>query len=162
LRQSNPLTDYMMVPYVDSELGLRDPDELGSWTPEEFVAYAQALLHQQKDKLTDAEYEALQNQLTDQYRQIVSNPRPTNDEVIVPTNSLYIEALPGAHPLLEDFKLLHRKIDVDKARFEAGKVQLEALRYAGRLLSDEFEDPEIDRRIQITGAAPGVVVPPDA
>jgi hypothetical protein len=28
--------------------------------------------------------------------------------VIVPSNSLYIEALPGTHPLLEDFKLMHR------------------------------------------------------
>ena len=41
-------------------------------------------------------------------------------------------------------------------------MRLESLRYAGRLLSDEFEDPEIDRRIQLTGAAPAVVVPPDA
>jgi hypothetical protein len=28
LRESNPLTDYMMLPYLDSELGIHDPDEL--------------------------------------------------------------------------------------------------------------------------------------
>ena len=159
LKESNPLTDYMMLPYLDSELGLHDPDDLGSWTPEDFVEYARNLLAQQKDKLSDAEYLALQNQLTEQYRRIASSPRLINDEVIVPTNSLYIEALPGAHPLLEDFKLAHREIDVDKARVEAGKLRLESLRYAGRLLSEEFEDPEIDRKIQINGAAPAIVVP---
>lgn len=162
LKESNPLTDYMMVPYLDSELGLHDPDDLGSWTPEDFVEYARNLLAQQQDKLSDAGYLALQNRLTEQYRRIVSSPRLINDEVIVPTNSLYIEALPGAHPLLEDFKLAHRAIDVDKARVEAGKLRLESLRYAGRLLSAEFEDPEIDRKIQTSGAAPTVVVPPDA
>ena len=109
----------MMVPYLDSELGLHDPDDLGSWTPEDFVEYARNLLAQQQDKLSDAGYLALQNQLTEQYRRIVSSPRPINDEVIVPTNSLCIEALPGAHPLLEDFKLAHRAIDVDRARVEA-------------------------------------------
>jgi hypothetical protein len=162
LKQSNPLTDYMMTPYLDTELGLHDPDDLGSWTAEAFAEYAKTLLHQQKELLTQAEYQALRSQLTEQYRRIVSNPRPTNDEVIVPTNSLYIEALPGAHPLLEDFKLQHRAIDVDKARVEAAKLRLEGLRYAGRLLSDEFEDPDIDRKIQITGTTPSILVPPDA
>jgi aryl-alcohol dehydrogenase-like predicted oxidoreductase len=31
--------------------------------------------------------------------------------VVVPTSSLYIEALVGTHPLLEDFKLIHRALD---------------------------------------------------
>ncbi|MFI6360582.1 hypothetical protein ACIBJF_50615 [Streptomyces sp. NPDC050743] len=159
LKESNPLTDYMMVPYLDTELGLHDPDDLGSWTPEDFVAYARELLAQQKDKLSDAEYQALQNQLTEQYQRIVSSPRLISDEVIVPTHSLYIEALPGAHKLLEEFKEKHREIDVDKARVEAGKLRLESLRYAGRLLSEEFDDPEVDRKIQINGAAPAIVVP---
>ena len=162
LKQSNPLTDYMMTPYLDTELGLHDPDELGSWSPEEFVEYAKALLHQQEPLLTTAEMQALRSQLTDQYRRIVSNPRPTNDEVVVPTNSLYIEALPGTHPLLEDFKLAHRAIDVDKARVEAAKLRLESLRYAGRLLDEEFEDPDIDRLIKVTGTTPSILVPPDA
>ena len=30
--------------------------------------------------------------------------------MIVPTSSLYMEALPGAHPLLENFKLEHRAV----------------------------------------------------
>src|SRR5262249_25233185 len=39
LKASNPLTDFMMIPYVDSELGIHDPDDLGSWTPEDFAQY---------------------------------------------------------------------------------------------------------------------------
>ncbi len=80
----------------------------------------------------------------------------------MPTSSLYIEALPGAHPLLEDFKLAHRMIDVKKAQGEARRLELENLRYAARLLAEEFDDPEIDRQIQINGVAPSITVQPDA
>jgi hypothetical protein len=163
LRQSNPLTDYMMVPYIDSELGLHDPDDLGSWTPQDFAKYARCLQKQLKDELTEAEFLALQNQLAEQYKRIVSSPRLNNDEVIVPTSSLYIEALPGAHPLLEDFKLAHRMIDVKKAQAEARKLELENLRYAARLLHNEYEDPDIERKIQVNGVngAGSVIVSPE-
>ena len=162
LKQSNPLTDYMMLPYLDTALGIHDPDDLASWTPEDFVKYARSLLKQFKEKLSSSEYQAFQNRLREQYRRIVSSPRRTNDEIIVPTTSLFIEALPGAHPLLENFKLFHRAVDVKKAQAETRRLELENLRYAGRLLDKEFDDPEIDRKIQITGAAPAIVVPPEA
>jgi hypothetical protein len=163
LRQSNPLTDYMMLPYIDSELGLHDPDDLGSWTPQDFAAYARCLQKQLKDELTEAEFQALQNQLSEQYRRIVSSPRRNNEEIIVPTSSLYIEALPGAHPLLEDFKLAHRMIDVKKAQAEARKLELENLRYAARLLDQEFDDPDVERKIQVHGmnGSGAVIVPPE-
>lgn len=164
LRQSNPLTDYMMMPYIDSELGLHDPDNLGSWTPQEFAKYAKCLQKQLKDELTEAEYQALQNQLAEQYKRIVSSPKLNNDLVVVPTTSLYIEALPGAHPLLEDFKLAHRMIDVKKAQAETRRLELENLRYAARLLDNEFADPEIERQIQVNGlnGSSSIVVPPEA
>jgi hypothetical protein len=153
LRQSNPLTDFMMLPYIDSELGIHDPDQLGSWTPEDFAQYATCLLQQEKDKLSESDYTALQSQLQDQYQTIVSNPAPTSDVVIVPTSSLYIEALPGAHPLLENFKLEHRAIDVQKAKGEARKQELENLRYAARLLGSELGDPDFDKQVLVTGAS---------
>jgi hypothetical protein len=161
LRQSNPLTDYMMVPYIDSELGIHDPDDLGSWTPQDFAKYAKCLQKQLKNELTEAEFAALQNRLAEQYKRIVSSPRLNSDEIIVPTTSLYIEALPGAHPLLEDFKLAHRMIDVKKAQAETRKLELENLRYAARLLDGEFEDPDIERKIQVNGGG-HIVVPPEA
>lgn len=162
LRESNPLTDMMMVPYVDTELGLHDPDDTAAWDPEAFARYARCLLklHRERDDLTDAQYKALEDALREQYTRIVSATRPMTDEIIVPTNSLFIEALPGAHPLLEDFKLLHRLMDVGKVREEVRRMQLESLRYAARILDNSLEDPEIDKQIVINGAT-GVVVPGD-
>ncbi|TMK70218.1 MAG: hypothetical protein E6G50_09435 [Actinobacteria bacterium] len=157
LRESNPLTDFMMTPYLDSELGIHDPDELGSWTPEDFAQYARCLQDQLKDQLSDSDFAALQSQLRDQYKQIVSNPALLNDTVIVPTSSLYIEALPGAHPLLENFKLEHRAIDVQRAKADTRKVEMENLRYAARILDAQLTDPEIDKQVVVEGAA-GVTV----
>ena len=152
LRESNPLTDFMMLPFVDSELGLHDPDELGGWTPEDFAAYARQLLAQQKDLLSESDYAALQSQLRSQYEAIVSNPAVTSDMIIVPTSSLYIEAMPGTHPLLEDFKLKHRVIDVQKAKAETRKLELENLRYASRLLNNELGDPDVDKQVVVEGS----------
>ncbi len=161
LKKSNPLTDYMMIPYLDAELGLHDPDELGAWSPEDFAAYARGLLaaHEKAGDLTPAETEALEDRLRDAYRQIVSSPRRISDEVVVPSNSLFIEALPGSHALLEDFKLAHRQMDVEKVREETRKLKLESLRYAARILDEQLSDPEIERQTVITGPTDGVTVP---
>jgi len=71
--------------------------------------------------------------------------------VVVPSNSLYIEALPGTHPLLEDFKLMHRAIDVKKAQAELRKAELENLRLAARLANAEYGDPDIDKVVVVSG-----------
>lgn len=161
LKKSNALTDFMMMPYIDSELGLHDPDELGAWTPEDFAKHARCLQKKLKGELSEARYIALQQQLREQYKRIVANARPTNDEIIVPTNSLFIEALPGSHPLLEDFKLAHRAADVEKAREETRKLKLESLRYAARILDNVLDDPEVEKKIVVNGPAAGIVVPAD-
>ena len=165
LRQSNALTDFMMTPYVDSELGLRDPDELGNFTPEEFAAYARALHAQmqgqlERGEITEAELAASVAQLSDQFRRLFSAPRRAEDEITVPTGSLYIEALPGAHPILEDFKLMHRAVDVKKVQAEVRRMEMENVRYAARILSNEREDPDIERKIVISGNGESIVVPP--
>jgi len=159
LRQSNALTDFMMTPFVDSELGLRDPDEFGNWTPEEFVEYAHTLNEQMQERLakgeiTQAEVDATIAKLTEQYKRLLSAPRRAEDEVTVPTGSLFIEALPGAHPILEDFKLIHRAIDVKRIQAEVRKLETENVRYAARILAQEREDPEVEKRIIIDGQLP--------
>jgi hypothetical protein len=73
--------------------------------------------------------------------------------VIVPSTSLYIEALPGTHPLLEDFKLVHRAIDIKKAQAEVRHAELENLRLAARLSNNEFGDPDIDKVVVVDGGA---------
>lgn len=157
LKQSNALTDFMMTPYIDTELGVHDPDELGSWTPEDFVKHVKAL----RSALPEQDFAQLLPLLEQQYRRILSAPRRPGDEMVVPSRSLYIDALPGKHPNLEDFKLRHRAVDVSKARAEVRKLELENLRYAGRLLVAERGDPEIDKQIMIGGNG-SVVVPPEA
>lgn len=155
LKRSNALTDFMMIPYVDSELGLHDPDQLGNWSPEDFVEHVRSL----QRTLPAADFEAIEGQLAEQYRRIVSAPRRAQEEIVVPTTSLYIEALPGAHPNLEDFKLRHRIMDVQRVAEEVRKLKLESLRYAARILTGEREDPDIERKIVIDGHGDTIVVP---
>jgi hypothetical protein len=80
--------------------------------------------------------------------------RQAPEMVIVPSNSLYIEALPGTHPLLEDFKLIHRAIDVKRAQAEARKAELENLRLGARLANEELGDPDIDKVVLIKDGQP--------
>jgi hypothetical protein len=157
LKRSNALTDFMMTPYIDTELGVHDPDELGAWTPEDFVKHVKAL----RNTLPEADFDQLLPLLEEQYRRILSAPRRPGEEIVVPSQSLYIDALPGKHPNLEDFKLRHRAVDVSKARAEVRKLELENLRYAGRLLVAERGDPDIDKQILIDGNG-SVLVPPEA
>jgi hypothetical protein len=79
--------------------------------------------------------------------QLLSKEQP--EMVIVPSNSLYIEALPGTHPLLEDFKLIHRAVDVKKAQADTRHAELENLRFAARLENKEHMDPDIDKLVVV-------------
>jgi hypothetical protein len=88
-------------------------------------------------------------------RRLLSTQNP--EMVIVPSNSLYIEALPGTHPLLEDFRLIHRAIDVKKALAEVRHAELENLRLAARLSKGEHGDQDIDK-VVVVGTGQNVTV----
>ncbi len=66
--------------------------------------------------------------------------------VIVPSNQLYIEALPGTHPILEDFKLMHRALDVKKVQAEVRHAELEncGWRHGSRTVSMEIRHRKED------------------
>ncbi len=149
LKESNALTDFMMLPYIDDELGLHDPDEFGNWTLSSFAEYVKCL----KEHMTANDFEAIKDQLVEQYKRLLTAPRREDEEIIVPTDSLYIEALPGTHPVLEDFKLLHRAMDVLKVKEDVREAGLENIRGAARLLAGEREDPDIEKKIVIEGDA---------
>jgi hypothetical protein len=148
---------YMMQDYVDPTTGgLRDPDEFANLTTDQLVE-AICCLKRRDPALFTAERENIRRMIE---ARLASN-RPESDLVIVPSGSLYIEALPGKHPILEDFKMVHRAIDVKKVQSEVRRSELENLRLAARLLEGERDDPEIDRKTVIEGRIPGVVLPPE-
>ena len=156
LYQSNPLTDFMMDPYIDRATGqLVDPSDPLNWSLDEFSDYVCCL----KKKLTDDEFQNLLPQLQTVYQAILTNPTRNDDVLVVPTNSLFIEALPAEHTLLERFKLDHRMIDVKKAQAEARQKELDNVRMAARILSGERGDPHIDKKILVEGGN-GFVIPP--
>jgi hypothetical protein len=154
LRKSNVLTDFMMAPYVDSEFGLLDPDAPGNWTLEEF----QQLYCCLKEELGD-QFSEVEPALKEFYRQLLLDPLRPGELIMVPTGSLFIEALPGEHPVLEDFKALHRAVDVKKVQAEVRRLELENVRYAARILAGERNDPDIDKKVVVKGT--GVLVNPD-
>ncbi len=158
LTESNALTDFMMEPYVDRAFGnLIDPDEFGNWSLEDFSKYVCCL----EEKLPAPEFESIKEQLAAQYKRLLSAPRRADDILTIPSGSLFIEALPATHSLIEEFKARHRAVDVKKVQAEVRRMELENIRYAARVLGDELEDPDIDKKIVVEGDAPQVIVPPE-
>jgi len=93
--------------------------------------------------------EEIKLKLNDLLQKGLLAPESAPQRIIVPSDSLYIEALPGKHPILEDFKLKHRMIDAMKASAEHKRMELENIRAEARLRSLDFSDPDIDKHIQI-------------
>ena len=127
LKKLNHIVNYMLQEFIDvemDEIKLRDPDEFGNYTLDEILDYARCL------------YEKNPGEFNKKYkpkiREIIVkrslSGRREKDIVIVPTDSLYMEALPGKHPLLEDFKLIHRALDVKKVQGEVRHTELENIR----------------------------------
>lgn len=158
LKESNPLTDFMMEPYVLRGFNeLTDPDDLGNWTLHQFVDYVTCL----KEKLTADDFETIRPTLKEQYARLIKSPHRSGEEVIVPTGSLFIEALPATSSLLERFKTLHRATDLKLAQERLRHDAIESLRLVDRLLNSEREDPDIDKKVIIEGARPNPSVPVD-
>jgi hypothetical protein len=148
------LTTYMLSNFVDNYLGALDPDGSDDFDPQTFE---QEWLATEPDS---RERDALKQQLSAYIQEI----RRSTDEIIVPTGQLFVEALPGTHALLEDFKLLHRAEDVRKVKAEVRHAELENLRLAARLVQGQhkpalLEDPDIDKKIVVDGKAAVLVDP---
>jgi hypothetical protein len=158
LKQNNYITLHMMQDYLDvgEELLLRDPDELGNYSIEDLQQLA-TCMNTKSSTLFQKHRKDFKKLLMER----LNSPRKDNDLVIVPTKSLYIECLVGTHPLLEDFKLIHRALDVKKVQAEVRRAELENIRLAARALEGEREDPDIEKKIVIEGQAAVVAVGPD-
>lgn len=154
LKENNYITLHMMQDYLDvgEELLLRDPDPLGDHGIQELQDLATAV-----NKKDPNEFKARRDDFKKMLMDRLTSSRKDNERVIVPTNSLYIECLVGTHPLLEDFKLIHRALDVKKVQAEVRRAELENIRLAARALEGEREDPDIEKKIVIEGGKDLVV-----
>ena len=143
LRDQCYFTTYMVTQFVDNYLGVLDPDGSDDFDAERFdQAWVTAV--RDNDRAT------LRKRLID----YITAVRRSTDEVIIPTGQLFIEALPGSHPLLEDFKLLHRLEDVRKVKAEVRRAELENLRLAARVVAGQdktelLEDPDIEKKVVV-------------
>lgn len=156
LKESNALTDFMMAPYLLQGFGeLVDPDDLGNWSLEQFVDYVACLA----ERLPVETFDRIRAELKAQYDRLITAPRRNGDVVTIPTGSLFIEALPATSSLIERFKAIHRAIDVKKAQAEARHAEIKNLWMVDRLVHNEREDPEIDKKVVITGVTTPPVVP---
>jgi hypothetical protein len=179
--ESNPITDFMMNPYVvlaEGQYGVSDPDPLGNVTLEEFADYVCCLrdyFAQQAASSSNrprgskrrgpaalSTWASMQPVLRDTLRRLLQLSLRNNDEIIVPTNALYIEALPGAHSVMEKFKNLHRQIDVKTAQEELRRQAIDNVRRAQRILDDELEDPDIEAKYVFEGGGGATVIAPGA
>lgn len=151
LKEHCYITTFMLSDFIDNYLGIKDPDKLAEFDLDKFDA---------EWKLAAGDL-AKRTELRNELTEYLSFARRSSDEIIVPTGQLFIEALPGFHPLLEDFKLLHRIEDVRKVKAEVRHAELENLRLAARLLENQndpnkdnlLEDPDIEKRIIVEGAS---------
>ncbi len=155
LKENNYLTYHMMQDYLElsDEVTIRDPDDFANYTVDDLQQLATCLYQRDRDA-----YKRHKEEIQKMIITRLMSGRPEDDRVIVPTNSLYIEALPGTHPLLEEFKLLHRALDVKKVQGEVRHVELENLRLAARALKGKDEDPDIEKKVLIEAENAGVTV----
>jgi hypothetical protein len=158
LKENNHLTLHMMQDYLEfsDELKLRDPDDVANFSVDELQALA-TCLHKKHPEV----YQRRKNEIRQLILDRLMSGRPEDDRVIVPTKSLYIEALVGTHPLMEDFKLLHRALDVKRAAGEVRRVELENVRLGARMMSGNFEDPDVDKKIVVQGVDASVTIQPE-
>ena len=148
LKESNPLIEFMLKDYPRHDLlGVVDPDKSGNVDAEELEQVMECIEHHEDFSEEDrARYREL---LCEELLRAQRN----SEVIVVPTGQLFIEALPGKHAVLEEFKLRHRALDEMKVEAEVRAMELENLRLADRLLMGERGDPDVDKVVQINGTA---------
>jgi hypothetical protein len=171
--EANPITNFMMDPYVvlaEGEYGLSDPDPLGNMNLDEFADYICCLRKYFDDQVaaqtaagkppaTDP-FDELKPDLEAALRQLLQLSLRNDDEIVVPTNSLFVEALPGAHSILEQFKSLHRQIDVKAAQETLRATAIDNVRRAERIIAGDLEDPSIEAKYVFEGGGSATVIAP--
>lgn len=151
--EPNNISTYLLQDFLDSYFGLIDPDDKGNvLTVHEALEVARcAWSHSQ---VTDEN----KKEISEWLLKALEAANAASQMITVPTGELFIEALPGTHPILEDFKLKHRAADAQKAGADAKMAEIEVLRRAKRVLDGETGDPDVDRVIRIEGSTAAIHV----
>jgi hypothetical protein len=142
-----PFASHLVSDFIDTNYGVNDPAEQ-PFDPEEFDTRWRAA----------AGNINLRTQLQQELKAYIDQILEGTDEIVVPTGQLFIEALPGSHPLLENFKLAHREKDVELVMAKIEHDRLENLRLATRVVQGQsdaklLEDPDIEKKIVVAGKA---------
>ena len=158
MKDGNALTDVIIAPYIDEHEVLRDPDDIGaSWTLADLEEYADRL---RGDPTVD--FDEHVEFLRATLERLLTAPRLAEEEIVVPTTSLYVDLLISGGKLLEQYKEMHRALDVEKVREELRTDKLDALRRAARIDERELADPDMDdfERHLVRSDGNGVPPPP--
>lgn len=145
--EANPITAMMMEPYVtlaEGEYGVSDPDPVGNMTLDEFANYVCCLRKHYETHDRADEFEKLKPELRDTLKKLLQRSRRDGDIVIPCEDGLYIEALPGVHSVMEQFKQLHRIIDVKNAQADVRAKELNNIRRAEMILQENLADPDVE------------------
>jgi hypothetical protein len=157
--ETNAITDFMMDPYVEfaaGEYGISDPDPAGNMSLDEFSDYVCCL----KATLPKQRFDAAVPELRDRLRKLLQRQVRENEEIVVGTGNLYIEALPGTHSIIEQFKVAHRYIDIKAAQESLRATGLDNVRRAQRILAGDLDDPDVSSRYVFEGTTTPIVAPP--
>jgi len=163
LTESNGITDFMMQDYRHEDKGLADPDKKTSQpTVEEYREILDLNTSRDVSGLAIDSPEPIINikEIEDAMKIAFKEDRFSSEEIVVPSGQLYIEALPGSHTILEDFKLQHRAADVAKVKSEVKGIELENIRKAARIFAGEFGDPDTEKVVVIDGDRSGISIDP--
>ena len=164
LKHNNIVTMHLISPYIDKEFGgLSDPDPLSHASVDDILDFAREVIfrrmglsrsrlnsmtEEERNAAIDISYLSAEEikAIKDRIQAALLSNYKDKELTVVPTDSLFIEALPGKYPLLEDFKLKHRALDVKNAEVEVNKKEIENLRLVARLLSGHYDD-EVEKKI---------------
>lgn len=139
MKDGNALTDLILAPYIDQHEILRDPEDIAaSWTLADLEAYADELREDPE------EFERQIPFLRATLERLLTAPRLSEEEIVVPTDSLYVDLLTSSGTLLEPYKMQHRMLDVEKVREELRGEKLESARRAARIAEGDLADPDMD------------------
>lgn len=153
MREHNYLTAWMTQEYLGADGQVSDPDQSIDVSVSESRKLKQMI--QAQSMQTSPALSALLASLSD------ADQDEVETEITVPTNMLYIEALPGTHPVLENFKLAHRQLDARKVFTEIQREEIENIRRKARLLKMQLDDADIDKIIRVDGAQSMISVDQD-